>query len=476
MPSLIKSPLELLLPYQAKWVADNSRFKAGIWSRQSGKDFSTAAEAVKDAFTRAKTTWMIAAPSERQAMESLGKCKEWAEAFSVAMVAEEIERQGGANTLLKSGSITFANGSRILAVPGRPDTVRGFSANLVLTEFAFFEDPDATWRAVLPSITNPLRGGEKKVRLITTPNGKSGRGARTYKILADNLLNPVEGRKQHWSCHVVTISDAVADGLPIDVDELRESLDDPLGWAQEYMCEFLDSSNVLLPYDLLAPAESSEATVNCDPGLFDSGNHDLRLGIDFGRSNDPTVCWTLERVGDVLVTREVLVLRNKTVPEQVEILRHRVKAAKRVCYDYTGVGIGMGDVLVKEFQQWRPEGHQFGKIELCVFTAAFKRLIFPRLRQAFEAPVRVRIPIDVEIREDLHSMNQIFRGADYTYEAPHTKDGHSDRCTALALALRASEGAVHRYLPVTGGRAFIKGGLMGGRSHGSLFSNIIYKR
>lgn len=79
--SLITTPLELLLPYQAQWVADESRFKAGIWSRQSGKDFSTAAEAVRDAMVRAKTTWMIAAPSERQAMESLSKCKEWAEAF-----------------------------------------------------------------------------------------------------------------------------------------------------------------------------------------------------------------------------------------------------------------------------------------------------------------------------------------------------------------------------------------------------------
>lgn len=245
MSSLITTPLELLLPYQARWVADESRFKAGIWSRQSGKDFSTAAEAVRDAMLRAKTTWMIAAPSERQAMESLAKCKEWAEAFSLALAAEEIERQDGPNTLLKSGSITFANGSRILAVPGRPDTVRGFSANLVLTEFAFFEDPDATWRAVLPSITNPLRGGEKKVRLITTPNGKTGRGARTYKIISDNLLQPVEGRKQHWSCHVVTIAKAVEDGLPIDIDELRESLDDPIGWAQEYMPDTATGDDIL---------------------------------------------------------------------------------------------------------------------------------------------------------------------------------------------------------------------------------------
>ena len=282
--------------------------------------------------------------------------------------------------------------------------------------------------------------------------------------------SPREGRKQHWSCHVVTIAKAVEDGLPIDIDELRESLDDPIGWAQEYMCEFLDSSNVLLPYDLIATAESASATVSCDPAIYLGNKLDLRLGIDFGRTNDPTVCWTLERVGDVLVTREVLVLRNMSVPDQMEVLRHRIKAARRVCYDYTGVGIGMGDVLVKEFGRWHPEGHEFGKIELCTFTTAFKRLIFPRLRQAFESPCRVRIPIDVEVREDLHAMQQIFRGTDYTYEAPHTREGHSDRCTALALALRAADGHVQHHLPAPGSSRIIKGaGLFGGRSHGSLF-------
>lgn len=87
------------------------------------------------------------------------------------------------------------------------------------------------------------------------------------------------------------------------------------------MCEFLDSSNVLLPYDLIATAESASATVSCDPAIYLGNKLDLRLGIDFGRTNDPTVCWTLERVGDVLVTREVLVLRNMSVPDQMEVLR-----------------------------------------------------------------------------------------------------------------------------------------------------------
>jgi hypothetical protein len=52
-------------------------------------------------------------------------------------------------------------GSRVIAVPGKPDTVRGYSANVVLTEFAFFENPDETWRAITPTVTNSRRDQKK---------------------------------------------------------------------------------------------------------------------------------------------------------------------------------------------------------------------------------------------------------------------------------------------------------------------------
>src|SRR5207253_11332440 len=56
-------------------------------------------------------------------------------------------------------------------------TIRGYSANVILTEFAFHENPDAIWRAIYPSISNPLRGGPKKLRIISTPNGLSNKFA-----------------------------------------------------------------------------------------------------------------------------------------------------------------------------------------------------------------------------------------------------------------------------------------------------------
>jgi phage FluMu gp28-like protein len=435
----IVSPREILLPYQRTWADDLARFKAGLWSRQTGKDFSSAEEIVRDCLQRPKTTWLIAAPSERQSLESLAKCREWSEAYNLAIAdAKVVNESDHPQARLRSSEINFPNGARIVAVPGRPDTVRGFSANALLTEFAFFEDDEATWRAILPSITNPLRGGEKKIRIISTPNGKQG---RFYKIVDESLLNPVKGRKLAWSVHKVTIHDAVRMGLPVDIEQIREGMDDAEGFAQEFECEFLDSSNVLLPYDIIALAESVDASETIEHSFFESSGSQVVCGIDFGRTNDPTICWTMEQKGDVWVTREVLALRGVSTPVQQAMLASRIKRASRVSFDYTGPGIGLGDYLVRDHGRYDPKAHHFGKIELCTFTVALKREIFPKLRRAFEAPVKVRIPISKAVREDLHEMRQIVRNGEYTYSAPRTAEGHSDRCTALALALRAAGSA-----------------------------------
>jgi phage FluMu gp28-like protein len=456
-------PRSLLLEYQFKLFHDRARFKAALQARQTGKDFTSEGEVVETC-KAGVTEWMIAAPSERQALDSLDQAKLWAEAWDFHLADLHIERMNGPNTLLKAAEVTFSNGSRIRAVPGRPDTVRGRSTNVLLTEFDFFENPAETWRAIVPSITNPLRGGQKVLRAVSTPNGKNGQMAKIFGINEGGKRE----KKFDWSRHTVTIYDAVLCGLPVNIEELRELFDDPEGWAQEFECEFLDSSNVLLPYDIIALAESIDAGEVTDPAFWQTrGGGPVVCGIDFGRTNDPTVCWTLQKTGDVWVTREVLVIRNTPTPEQQQQLAPRIARASRVCLDYTGPGIGIGDYLAKDFKRWAPEKHELGKIELCVFTTGLKRDIFPKLRRAFEAPVRLRIPISTVIREDLHAMQQIIRNGEYTYAAPRTAEGHSDRCTALALALRAagSAGAGEAFTAET-----LEAVVLGAAARGPVFS------
>jgi hypothetical protein len=63
------SPLDLLLPYQTRWVEDPARFKIGVQARQTGKSFQTACEAICGAFTDPGSKWVCLSSGERQALE-----------------------------------------------------------------------------------------------------------------------------------------------------------------------------------------------------------------------------------------------------------------------------------------------------------------------------------------------------------------------------------------------------------------------
>jgi phage FluMu gp28-like protein len=295
------------------------------------------------------------------------------------------------------------------------------------------------------------------VRIISTPNGQG------------NYFHDLWLNSKAFARYKVTIHDAVSAGLPMDPEELRAAMPDAEAWAQEYECEFADQSSVLLPYDLIDACEAAEASeTNSAEGLsrsFDATHHygpELYVGIDFGRKQDLTVCWVLEKLPNNLtltpnprspdsaahsspatkhtfITREVLVLQRMPTPEQIELLRPRVRLARRVCVDYTGAGVGLGDALAQEFGHARDQKDYTGRVECCTFTASLKEEIFVKLRAAMERRA-LWIPRSTEIREDLHAMHRIVSPHGFiAFRASRSADGHSDRCTALALAVRAAE-------------------------------------
>lgn len=445
-PAATVSPKDLLFPLQRKYVDDRSQYKIAVTTRQWGKSTCTAGETVHDSLIDPGTKWVTMSAGERQSVEWLNKAKEWQAAYQM-VIKDVIEDRGGiAEGLLRSTEIIFNNTSRIIAIPANPLTARGYSANVNLDEFAYHEDPDAIWAAMFPATSNKLAGtfldrframvkGEDtniqrnlKLRVVSTFNGRNNK-----------FFNLFERAKENgYSVHKVTIHDAIADGMPLDAEKLRLALDDADAWAQEYECEPMDSSSVLLPYELIATCESAEATtvVSFDFWLIQP-SEPLFMGIDFARKRDLSVAWTDQLVGDVAQTREVLEMRAMSTPDQIDLLRPRIAQCQRVCLDYTGPGVGMGDYLVKEFGEWNPDKHQGGKIELVTFGQANKVELFTKLRMSFEQK-KCRVPINRVIREDLHSMQRVVSAqGNITYRAPHTEDGHADRCTAKALATRA---------------------------------------
>lgn len=434
--------IDYLLTFQKKLAASTSRFLIALWSRQTGKGYTTSFIATRGAMTEDRSKWLIVAPTERQALETLDKCKTWVKAANLSVSESEEEFDAlEKDTKVKAKVIELPNGSKIYALPGKPTSLRGFTGSVIIDEFAFFENQKEVWKAVYAVIVNPM-ASIKRIIITSTPNGK---GDMFYKLVDENLLNPKEGRKIKWEVQKVTIHEAAKDweaagklnGMTAEqyVEEVKAGFDTPEAWPQEFECAFLDTDNVLLSFDMITAAESTDAALHgfdeTEPGTFYGG-------FDFGRTSDPSVFWYAKKVGDVLVLRDLLLLENMSTDDQVKATESRVRKCRIVAVDYTGPGIGYGDTVVKKFGAWDPAKHSFGKIVLCTFSAAFKRLIFPRFRKRFENPVTMRIPHDEDLRQDLHAMRQIVTGAEYSYWAPRTSEGHSDRCTAGALCVHAA--------------------------------------
>ncbi len=255
------APLLPLLSYQRDYLADASRFKIWLASRQIGKSWAAALEAVIDCMVKPGAHWVILSAGERQALEFMEKVRQHARAIGLAISGFADETAGG--TIYKSAEVRFANGSRITALPANPDTARGYSANIILDEFALHQDAEAIWRAIYPTITNPMRG-ELKARVLSTPNGQGNK----FHQLWNDALEP----GSQWSAHRTTIHDAIAAGLAVNLDQLRRAAGDPATWEQEFECVFLDSGGVLFPYETITRAESPLATEHWpqpepDPGL-----------------------------------------------------------------------------------------------------------------------------------------------------------------------------------------------------------------
>lgn len=419
------NPLDILLPYQRKWVEDQSRFKLGMWSRQTGKSFANAAEIVGDCQIHPGTLWVVLSVGERQALEWMMKGRQWTEAFDMAIKSYD-EFRDHPEALISSAEIKYGNGSRIVGIPANPATARGYSANLFLDEFAFHEKPAEIWKAIYPSISNPLKG-QLKLRAVTTPNG---RGNKFYDLWTKN---------DNYSKHKLTIYDAVEQGLPLDPEELKAAIDDPDAWAQEYLCEFIDSTSVLLPYELISTCESELAL---EDGLGPKQEGAQRFcGIDIGRKHDLTVCWTVDKLGDVCWTREILVLSRMPFAEQMQALETRIAQCDGSAVDATGIGAMMAEELARKFGTYR--------VEECQFTAPFKAEIMTNMRRVFEDK-GVRVPISRTVREDLHSLQKITTASgNIRFSAPSSDDGHADRSTALALALyRASSNDGPQFKPM----------------------------
>ncbi len=466
----IAGPLIPLTLYQQRWVQDDSRLKIGMMSRQGGKSFGTALEAVIDCFKR-KTTWVFLSAGERQSKELMAKAAMHAKAMNLMVleISDTFKDENDVRTEYKQLEIIFPNGSRIIGLPANPATARGHSANILLDEFALHKDSRAIWTALYPSITRGY-----KIRVISTPLGKKNKFYELWTGLTLQIWDGLDykhvGDKGGWSKHKVTIHDAVAMGLELydddfnvttDPEYLRLGLADDEAWHQEYLCEFIDESTAWLPYDLIETVEDvrldatpawmeeliSEAVkyheqwkaVEHPPVTFEAEHildkaliaGDLYAGFDVARHRDMSLIWLDEMVGETARCRGVANLTKQPFGVQKLVLFALLKHPKmrRTCIDQTGIGAQLAEEAMTLFGS-RAEG--------VTFSNASKEALAVGIKNSFQNG-RDAIPADSTIRLSLHTVKKIATAAgNFRFDADRDeKIGHADHFWAKALSVEA---------------------------------------
>ncbi|PYV22546.1 MAG: hypothetical protein DMG24_16345 [Acidobacteria bacterium] len=439
-----------LLPYQRRWVEDNSALKLAVKARQIGYSFAATLRAVLKCLER-KTTWIFLSKGERQSRLLMEKVHEHIQ--SCGIVAKAFESAFFEGTTIKQLETRFPNGSVIYGLPANPDTARGYSGNVTLDEFGFHLDAERIYAALYPTIT---RGYSLEV--ISTPNGQQGKffdlakAAGLAELPIANCRWPIgesQGRSGSsivnrqssikWSGHWCDIYDAVRQGLRIDVELLRAGVDEQT-WRQEFCCEFLSSGSQWIPPELFQSCVSSEASVNLPSPLAslsqgergkESRGEGLYAGWDVARSRDLSVIWLSELVGDVTWTRGVIEMRNLPTPDQLRRARSLMPLVRRLEIDQGGMGLAMAEELAREFPD-RVEGVQF--------TAAKKEALAVLAKRRLEE-AKVRLPDDDTVRESFRSVKKSVNSLGQSrFDAEHDSTfGHADHWWAFCMAEAAAE-------------------------------------
>lgn len=378
------------------------------FSRQVGKSWIAAFLSALKCCQKRNALVLYLSTGLRASSEALKTCVKFAESIKVLS-------NGKIDHAENASCVTFNNGSRIMSLPGTPASCRGWSADLlVCDEMAFWQNPDECWQAIIPTILNQIGGGDKQIVICSTP---LGRNSLFYDLCQRAKTEP------NWEYFETTIHDAMADGLKVDLDELKKLIPDPYQFAAEFECKFCDSVNQLVPIDSMIFQSPSK----------DEKFQDYFIGADFARSSDGTSFAVFGRRPDnTLVLTELLNLHNTPYAQQVAVAKQLFqKWRPRLFYgDATGLGGPLMEqlnrecsVLIKPFV--------FNHVNKNAAYEYFRKCVFDR-KVVFDTQWRD------EIIEDVLLVQQtISEDGKVVYSAHRHNNSHADNISAIILALQA---------------------------------------
>ncbi len=208
------------------WQADILRTEAKqtimLVTRQGGKSTVSSIKALHCAEYQPGALTLLLAPSYRQSKELFRKVKD---AYAAISNPSPLKSES-------SLEMEFQNGSRIVALPGKEETIRGFSGVSLLIVDEASRVSDVLYQSVRPMLA--VSGGS--ILLLSTPFGKRGFFHAEWE----------EGGAL-WHRTKITAYDC-----PRMSREWLEAERAAIGdwwFRQEYLCEFVETTDQVFSYD-----------------------------------------------------------------------------------------------------------------------------------------------------------------------------------------------------------------------------------
>ncbi len=198
--------------------------------RQSGKSTTVALLACHTALYQPGSLTLVLSPGERQSKETLRKV------MDVYRALQQSVRPAVENKL----ELELSNGSRIVALPGKESTIRGYSGVRLLIVDEASRVPDELYGSVRPMLA--VSGG--RLIALSTPWGKRGWWYEAWH--SSHVWERYEVPAP--SCPRIT---------PEFLAEERAALPD-LFFKSEYLCQFTDTEEQLFATDLVMSAVSDD--------------------------------------------------------------------------------------------------------------------------------------------------------------------------------------------------------------------------
>lgn len=454
----------MFLPYQLDWINDESARKLGDKARRTGWTYCEAYDAVSRRFRsqqpRESDYWFSSA-DESAAFEFIEYCRFYARDLFGRVADYFVEDVPGPDSkaTVKAFGIVCPSGHRITGMSSSPRRFRSKGGDVTLDEYAHHDDPEAMYDAAEPT----ARLGDK-LSVFSNCNGEGSQFDKYVKACKKVLralgLDP-EAVTHHvvdfetmtakarelrlspiFSYHRVTISQAIEQGLVERVVNrkrgvnytrdgylqfCRDSARNEEAFQQESNCTPAMNLAAALKYSVIE-AVMSELCPRPDEPLAGYLGGPCFIGADIGSTQDKSCFWTWEQVGDVLWTRQIKKLAATSMVDQETELAAMVDSVKTVRCTILkrGVGIGIYDHMTRRYGTRisgldETLGNKVGMIVGCI--------------QAYEDK-RVRIPMDDDLKESLHSVREIRTpGGQISYAAPRTEAGHADDFSAGAAGI-----------------------------------------